>query len=326
MRPLSWDGALSRYDSQPVFPGMEQETTTITITNTTSNIDNTDDTLVAAVSKSANLADRDEAVTDNSMIDPVQITLEDSNDPQAHSDNVLPVQTVWDAATGLHYHNYDQISGELDELESSLANLSVHKDTIKGQNHDSDEVNLNLEKEQLPTSENVKGDNKVPTLEEIMKGGNITTYVNSMFKKKAETNGSYIPIGKLSARLIKSHQPSQRSPSIDPYSSLEDIGDSDKTDEPLDHSGDKPKYYMRSRPQTRTRHSTKPLRENRTNVNYAELAKFPDLSDSPKKPKRRLSVLSSPSSSRIVSQTSKIGVPVNTVPVPLLPANKEISL
>ena len=107
----------------------------------------------------------------------------------------------------------------------------------------------------------MKGDNEVSTLEEITKGGNISIYVDNLIKKKVETNGSYIPIGKLSAQLIKSHQPSQRSPSIDPYSSLEDIGDSDKTelDEPLDQAEAKSKYYMQSRMQIRTRHSSKPL-------------------------------------------------------------------
>ena len=52
------------------------------------------------------------------------------------------------------------------------------------------------------------------------------------------------------------------------------------------------------------------------------MEKFSDLPDSPKKPKRKHTVLSSLSSSRIASQSNKSGVPTNTVPVPLLPANK----
>ena len=116
----------------------------------------------------------------------------------------------------------------------------------KGQNQSSADIDLNLETEQHPTTENLKGDNEVPTLEEVMKGGNITSYVDNLFKRNVELNGSYIPIDKMSARFIKSHQPSQRSPSIDPYSSLEDIGDSDKVDEPLDQVEDTTKYYMLS--------------------------------------------------------------------------------
>ena len=49
---------------------------------------------------------------------------------------------------------------------------------------------------------------------------------------------------------------------------------------------------------------------------------FPNQPESPKKPKRKPVGLSSLTSSRIASQTSKSGVPKNTVPVPLLPANK----
>ena len=49
---------------------------------------------------------------------------------------------------------------------------------------------------------------------------------------------------------------------------------------------------------------------------------FPDLPESPKKPKRKPVGLSSLTSSRIASQSSKSEVPKNTVPVPLLPANK----
>ena len=215
------DGALSCYDSQSVCPGMEQEITTTT-TTTTSNIDGAH---AATANVSINPSDSNEP----GMVDPSIINRDESNDHQiqVQGEILVRAQTVWDVTTGLHYHNYDQISEELAELKSTLPNLSVLKDlnhAIKGQNQDSEDIELNLETEQTtphPTTENLKGDNKVPTLEEVMKGCNITSYVNNLFKKNAEINGSYIPIDKMSAHFLKFRQPSQRSPSIDPYSSLE---------------------------------------------------------------------------------------------------------
>ena len=168
------DGALSRYDSQPVFPGMEHATTTTT-TNTTRNNDNIP---AATAIEPVKPPDCNQIVADNGTVDPEPEIPEESKDSQAQvGDDVLPVQSVWDVATRLHYCNYDQISGELAELKSSLPTLPVLKDVnnaIKGQNSDSDDIELNLEKECLPTPENVKGDNEVPTLEEITKGGNVS--------------------------------------------------------------------------------------------------------------------------------------------------------
>ena len=50
--------------------------------------------------------------------------------------------------------------------------------------------------------------------------------IEKMFKDMSQHNQCYVPINKLTADMPYVHQPSKRPPSIDPYSSLEDVGDS----------------------------------------------------------------------------------------------------
>ena len=147
------DDALSHYDNQPVFPGMEQVDTTIT-TTTTNPTSNNDSTATATAIEPVKPPDCNQIVTDADTVDPVPEIPEESTDSQAQAgDDNLSVQSVWDAATGLHYRHYDQISGELAELKSSLPMLLVLKDvnnTIKGQNSASDDIELNLSTFPLP--------------------------------------------------------------------------------------------------------------------------------------------------------------------------------
>ena len=172
------DDALSCYDSQPVFPGIEHETTTTTTTTTTTISTtttiacNTDDIHADTANVSINPSNINEPGSDRVMVGPSTTNHHDSNDPQmpVQGENFVPTQTVWDVTTGLCYHNYDQITEELAELESTLPDLAVVKDVnldTKGQNQSSADINLNLETEQHPTTENLKGDNEVPTLEEL---------------------------------------------------------------------------------------------------------------------------------------------------------------
>ena len=216
---------LAQYDSQPVFPGMNNNNTNNDAIETPvsglavldqDNINkvSTSETTGPSVSTNINIAyNNDEP--------PKETTSDKPTDTTSHA------QSVWDVDTSLNYANFDQISDELAELDSSLLSITVQKKTnslIKGDNED---IELPIGSVDTQISDSMKGDNELPTLNEIMKGNNISNYVENLFKKKAENNGSYIPVGKLSAHLIKLHQPSKRSPPIDSYSSLEDIGDSD---------------------------------------------------------------------------------------------------
>ena len=149
-----------------------------------------------------------------------------------------------------------------------------------------------------------------------------------MFKDTAKHNKCYVPINKLTPDLLYVHQPSKQSPSIDPYSNLEDIGDShsETHDVPTNQTAEEPwkTYNLRTRRNITTRHSDKPLCSNRTEINYADLFKSDSDADTAKekKSKRQTPVPKSPTSSRIAAQGIKSEPPKSKHPVPLLPPNK----
>ena len=84
-----------------------------------------------------------------------------------------------------------------------------------------------------------------------------------------------MPLVKMSMKDIKQFQPKE--PSIDPYSSLEDVRNTDDEDgepEDDDHDSDvaqSGQYFMQECRTIRQRHSSKPLRENRMPVNYVDM-------------------------------------------------------
>ena len=114
----------------------------------------------------------------------------------------------------------------------------------------------------------------------------------------------------MSEKDIKQFQPKE--PSIDPYSSLEDIGDTgDEEKEPQPQSMENDtdtdaapmaQYYMREWKLVQQRTSSKPLNENRTLVNYADMIGSDQESYSPKRPKKHPRVSTTPSSSRMAAQ------------------------
>ena len=100
------DGALSRYDSQPVFPGIEHETTTTTTTTTTTISTtttattiacNTDDIHADTANVSINPSNSNEPGSDSVMVGPSTTNHHDSNDPQmpVQGEIFIPTQTVW---------------------------------------------------------------------------------------------------------------------------------------------------------------------------------------------------------------------------------------
>ena len=131
---------------------------------------------------------------------------------------------------------------------------------------------------------------------------NVEDKVHTLFTTKAKQNKCFVPVERMSSKFIKSFQPLQRSPEIDPYSSLEDTGnDENVTPVPSDTLDIKPKVYnMQERKTKRIRYSTKPERASRHQVNYAELLSAG--SDRKKRIVSKPKVWSEPSKDRIAAQ------------------------
>ena len=115
--------------------------------------------------------------------------------------------------------------------------------------------------------------------------------LHALHVKDAKRNRLYISVPKLTATDIKLLNPKVP---IDPYSSLEEVVSTDPEDNlPLSQLLDKEetnRYDMRTRNIKRTRHSTKPLRTNRSSLNYSEQMKSDSDSGSPKRaPRKKIS-------------------------------------
>ena len=147
-----------------------------------------------------------------------------------------------------------------------------------------------------------------------------------------------MPLVKMTESDIKQFQPKE--PSIDPYSSLEDIGDTSINEELVEgepqpelilekqnsdiDTDQTTQYYMREHKTLRQRTSMKPLRENRTPVNYADMIGSDQDSSSPKRPKKHPRVSSAPSSSRMAAQDEihRRNLPKGKPSTPVVPACK----
>ena len=180
--------------------------------------------------------------------------------------------------------------------------------TVKGRNDNDYQVDS-------VTENNVKGGNSTGVQHDESGGSKETIMsrvedkVEDMFITEAENNKCVVPLERLSDRMIKTFQPSRRTPEIDPYSSLEDVGsdisekpDAQPTPEPIKWKS--VQYFMRERKRKITRHSTKPLRTNRTQTDYSKLFSLSSDSDpDPKPPKpKKPHVMSEPSKDRIAAQ------------------------
>ena len=155
-----------------------------------------------------------------------------------------------------------------------------------------------------------------------------------LWENEVKKGNSCVPLVKIMESDIKQFQP--REPSIDPYLSLEDIGDTSIDEEPVEGEPQPEKqnsdididqttqYYMRECKTLRQRTSMKPLRENRTPVNYADIIGSDQDSSLPKRPKKHPRVSSAPSSSRIAAQDEihRRDLPKGKPSTPVVPACK----
>ena len=273
----------------------------------------------------------------NSELENKQSTVENSavtseiNEVPETRTAIPPKPITWSVGTGLVYVTYDQIQGEIMAVEDFLKMGKPKEEldlpeNMKGGNDLSflDEPNM----EKLSEAENMKGRNTVDLSENIEQG------VDDMFAETARKNKCFVPLERLQKEVLHAFKPSLRPPPIDPYSSLEDVGDTeaelslsvapenekDHTDsEVLPASG----YYMRERKVKRSRYSDKPLRESRTVVNYADLVgSGSELEIAPKRPRKVKPVPSEPSNVQIAAQGVMSEPPKEKHPVPLLPRNK----
>ena len=187
--------------------------------------------------------------------------------------------------------------------------IKLHKvadnDATKGRNDNSDD------------SVNTKGSNSKSDLHEDSEElretilSRVEDKVTNMFIIEAEENKCVVPLEQLSDQMIKSFQLSRKMPEIDPYSNLEEVFSDNSEREPkLDLPEEKPmkrdvaKYNMCERKKKTLRHSDKPLRGNRTQIDYSKLFTLNSDSDPEPKPAkpRKPRVMSEPSKDRIAAQ------------------------
>ena len=167
---------------------------------------------------------------------------------------------------------------------------------------------------------------------------NVQQKIYALWENEAKKGNSCVPLVKMMESDIKQFQPKE--PSIDPYSSLEDVGNTSADEE--DVSGEAQpqpqaekqysdtdavettQYYVRERKTLRQRMSSKPLRENHTPVNYADMISSDQDSSSPKRPKKHPHVSSAPSSSRIAAQDEirHRDLPKGKPSTPVVPAHR----
>ena len=192
------------------------------------------------------------------------------------------------------------------------------------------EVTANNSTKGIDDNVNMKGSNSIndscedsdDSKETIL--SRIEDKVTDMFVIEAEENKCVVPLERLSDKMIKSFQPSSKTSEIDPYSSLDEVSLDDSEKElALKLLEQKPmkrgatKYDMRERKKTTMRHSEKPLRSNRTQIDYSKLFALNSDSDPEPRPKpvksRKHRVMSEPSNDRIAAQ-EKIKINSNGKP------------
>ena len=274
----------------------------------------------------------------NVTITTTQETNEQLNAARESTTPLVPIS--WEVGTGLVYVTFDQIQGEIMEMDEYLTRYK-NKDTSCGnQDNENSKGSYHLDFLSMTGGAdytNAKGcnvDNDTDTTESYDVppiNNDIKQQVDELFKQSAMSNKCFVPVERLTDDIICAHQPSRRPPSIDPYSSLEDIGSGKDNTTPTSDSNknkdtneQKTCYYMWTRKSKTIRHSAKPLRENRNKLNYADLFKNDSESDrgrtkSKKTPKP---VPSAPSNDRIAAQGAKNKPPQRHHPVPLLAPNK----
>ena len=271
----------------------------------------------------------------------ITTTQETKEKVNAVCEKTTPLVSIsWEVGTGLVYVTFDQIQGEIMEMDEYLARYK-NEDTSCG-SHANENSKESYHLDFLSTSigaenTNAKGrnaDNDTDTTESYdvpTSNNDIEQHVDELFKQSALSNKCFIPVEKLTDDFICAHQPSRRPPTIDPYSSLEDIGSGEDNTTPTSDS-DKNKdtykqkmcYFMWKRKNKIIWHSTKPLQVNCSKLNYADIFKNDSESDrcSTKLNKKNKPVPSAPSKDRIAAQGAKNIPPQIRHPVPLLAPSK----
>ena len=208
---------------------------------------------------------------------------------------ITPKPITWSVGTGLVYVTYDQVQGELmamdDYLELSKSNKRITvSNIVKGSN------NLDFLEDPVQNE---------PNSDKDMKGHNtpvkdVVQKVEQMFVKAAQKNKCYVPLEKLQEDLMLAFQPSKCPPSIDPYSSLEDVGSTDhdsdvaklsptrNEEQTVNTKTGTSNYCMHERKLKRTRHSDKPMCETRKTINYTDLLDSGSDKECPKKKERKV--------------------------------------
>ena len=205
-------------------------------------------------------------------------------------------------------------------LENERVNASEPTTNMKGQNTQPDPKIIKGHNEQnavTPVDSTDSDDEPTdePTVENDTSGA--TTIINDMWLKHAQKDLGYVPLNHLTRLDILDLT---RTPpdwdNMDPYSSLEDVSDSDNSetkndntntsDENPDTSDTTEKvigtmYYMRDRIPKRECHSDRPMRSTRSKINYAQF-NVNDDEVSPTRPIKKPKVSSGPSADRMAAQ------------------------
>ena len=200
-------------------------------------------------------------------------------------------------------------------------NVLLDGSALKGQNDVTDpEMNVL----QVNTSVPVNQDGHEDTFSEpenehyTDKSINVSDVIQDLWKHEAAKNLAYVPIKRLTPGDVYSLGSKKINwDDIDPYSSLEEEEEENELPENQsediiehEHTQEQPQppsvigmiYYMRDRSKITERHSSKPLCENRTAVNYSEMDINDDTS-SPKRPVKKPRVSATgPSADRINAQ------------------------
>ena len=151
----------------------------------------------------------------------------------ASGDTTVSVPITWEVGTSLVYITFNQIQGEIMEMEEYLARFKNKDVSQNDQEKENNKGCNDLDFLFASGGTNVKGHNddidtdSTESYDTPLVMNNIEQQVNEMFKQSAKSNRCFVPINRLTEDIIYVHQPSRRPPSIDPYSSLEDIGDTE---------------------------------------------------------------------------------------------------
>ena len=195
----------------------------------------------------------------------VTTTTQETNEQlNSASKSMTPLVPIsWEVGTRLVYVTFDQIQGEIMEMDEYLKRYK-NKDISRG-NQDKEYSKGSYQLDFLSAAggagdTNAEGRNAnndtdstesydVPPI-----NNDIKQQVDELFKQSVRSNKCFLPVERLTDDIICAHQPSRRPPSIDPYSSLEDIcsGENNTTptsdsDKNKDTNEQKMCYYMWTR-------------------------------------------------------------------------------